>query len=97
MPKMFTDKVVPISRKQPFFFKPIQDGMDKPKTELAFRVPASKITKKTCTLRRLKTQWRVWILLLIGRTQTTTLMMVKTIKTSSRREWKVAKTQQYTE
>ena len=44
--KMFTDKVVPISRKQPFFFKPIQDGMDKPKTELAFRVPASKITKK---------------------------------------------------
>ena len=30
----------------PFFFKPIQDGMDKPKTELAYRVPASKITKK---------------------------------------------------
>ena len=26
--------------------KPIQDGMDKPKTELAFRIPASKITKK---------------------------------------------------
>jgi hypothetical protein len=44
--KMFTDKVVPISNKLPFFFKPIQDGMDKPKTELAFRVPASKITKK---------------------------------------------------
>lgn len=44
--KMFTDKVVPISGKLPFFFKPIQDGMDRPKTELAFRVPASKITKK---------------------------------------------------
>ena len=29
-----------------FLFKPIQDGMDKPKTELAYRVPASKITKK---------------------------------------------------
>ena len=44
--KMFTDKVVPISTRLPFFFKPIQDGMDKPKTELAFRVPAAKITKK---------------------------------------------------
>jgi len=44
--KMFTDKVVPISNRLPFFFKPIQDGMDKPKSELAFRIPASKITKK---------------------------------------------------
>ncbi len=44
--KMFTDKVVPISTNLPFFFKPVQDGMDKPKTELAYRVPASKITKK---------------------------------------------------
>jgi hypothetical protein len=44
--KMFTDKVVPISSNYPFFFKPIQDGMDKPKTELAYRVPAAKITKK---------------------------------------------------
>jgi len=44
--KMFTDKVVPISNNYPFFFKPVQDGMDKPKTELAYRVPASKITKK---------------------------------------------------
>ena len=43
--KMFTDKVVPISGNYPFFFKPIMDGMDKPKTELAYRVPASKITK----------------------------------------------------
>ena len=44
--KMFTDKVVPISSNYPFFFKPVQDGMDKPKTELAYRVPAAKITKK---------------------------------------------------
>jgi len=43
--KMFTDKVVPMSLKLPFFFKPIQDGMDRPKTELAYRIPASKITK----------------------------------------------------
>lgn len=45
--KMFTDKVVPIVRNYPFFFKPVQDGMDNPKTELAFRVPATKITKKS--------------------------------------------------
>lgn len=45
--KMFTDKVVPISVHYPFFFKPIQDGMDRPKTELAYRVPASKLTRKS--------------------------------------------------
>jgi hypothetical protein len=44
--KMFTDKVVPISVNYPFFFKPIQDGMDRPKTELSYRVPASKFTRK---------------------------------------------------
>ena len=44
--KMFTDKVVPISINYPFFFKPIQDGMDRPKTELAYRIPASKLTRK---------------------------------------------------
>jgi len=44
--KMFTDKVVPISVNYPFFFRPIQDGMDRPKTELAYRVPASKLTRK---------------------------------------------------
>jgi len=47
--KMFTDKVVPISLNLPFFFKPIQDGMDRPKSELAYRVPASKLTKKSIT------------------------------------------------
>ena len=44
--KMFTDKVVPISFNYPFFFKPIQDGMDRPKSELAYRVPAKKFTRK---------------------------------------------------
>ena len=44
--KMFTDKVVPISVNYPFFFKPIQDGMDRPKTELAYRVPATKYTRR---------------------------------------------------
>ncbi len=48
--KMFTDKIVPISNNYPFFFKPIQDGMDKPKTELSYRVPASKITKRNMYL-----------------------------------------------
>jgi hypothetical protein len=47
--KMFTDKIVPISINYPFFFKPIQDGMDRPKTELAYRVPASKFTRKKIT------------------------------------------------
>jgi len=47
--KMFTDKVVPISINYPFFFKPVQDGMDRPKSELAYRVPASKFTRKKMT------------------------------------------------
>lgn len=45
--KMFTDKIVPISTNYPFFFKPIQDGMDRPKSELAYRVPASKLTRRS--------------------------------------------------
>ena len=44
--KMFTDKVVPISINYPFFFKPVQDGMDRPKSELAYRVPASKFSRR---------------------------------------------------
>ena len=43
---MFTDKVVPIVNNYPFFFKPLRDGMDSPKTEISFKIPASKITKK---------------------------------------------------
>ena len=48
--KMFTDKVVPISVNYPFFFKPIQDGMDRPKTELAYRVPSTRFTRKKITV-----------------------------------------------
>lgn len=43
--KMFQSKVVPIATGYPFFFKPIQEGMDRPKTELSYRVPATRITK----------------------------------------------------
>jgi len=44
--EMFINKVVPIVRNYPFFFKPIQDGSDNPKTELSFRLPAKRITRK---------------------------------------------------
>ena len=44
--KLFTDKVVPCSIALPFFFKPIQSGMDRPKTELAYSVPSVKLSKK---------------------------------------------------
>lgn len=43
---LFVDKLVPLYSRYPFFFKPIQAGMDRPKTELQFKVPASKITKR---------------------------------------------------
>ncbi len=45
--KMFTDKVVPISLNYPFFFKPIQDGMERPKTELSYKVPSRKLTRRS--------------------------------------------------
>jgi len=45
--KMFTDKVVPISTNYPFFFKPIQDGMERPKTELSYKVPSRRLTRRT--------------------------------------------------
>ena len=45
--KMFTDKVVPISLNYPFFFKPVQDGMERPKTELAYKVPSRKLTRNS--------------------------------------------------
>ena len=45
--KMFTDKIVPISLNYPFFFKPIQDGMERPKTELAYKVPSRKLTRNS--------------------------------------------------
>ena len=43
--KMFTDKVVPISINYPFFFKPIQDGMERPKTELSYKIPSRRLTR----------------------------------------------------
>jgi hypothetical protein len=43
---MSSAELVKISVNYPFFFKPIQDGMDRPKTELAYRVPASKLTRR---------------------------------------------------
>jgi len=45
--KMFTDKIVPISINYPFFFKPIQDGMERPKTEIAYKVPSRKLTRNS--------------------------------------------------
>ena len=44
--KMFTDKVVPIANNYPFFFKPLQDGQEKPKTELSYKKPSKKLTEK---------------------------------------------------
>jgi hypothetical protein len=46
--KMFTDKVVPINSRLPFFFKPIMDGMDKPKTELPSEFLLLRLLKKIC-------------------------------------------------
>jgi len=43
---MFTGKVVRIAHNYPFFFQPIRAGMDKPKTEILYGIPATKITKK---------------------------------------------------
>jgi hypothetical protein len=45
--KMFTDKIVPISINYPFFFKPIQDGMERPKTELSYKIPSRKLTRNS--------------------------------------------------
>jgi hypothetical protein len=45
--KMFTDKIVPISTNYPFFFKPIQDGMERPKTEISYKVPSRKLTRNS--------------------------------------------------
>ena len=45
--KMFTDKVVPISLNYPFFFKPVQDGMERPKTELSYKVPSKRLTRNS--------------------------------------------------
>jgi hypothetical protein len=46
---VFMKKVVKMFRNYPFFFKPIQDGTTNPRTELAFREPSARITKKNKT------------------------------------------------
>lgn len=43
--QLFTEKVVRSNSYLPFFFKPLQAGMDKPKTELVYAIPAEKISK----------------------------------------------------
>ena len=44
---LFTDKVVPMNSNLPFFFKPIMSGSDRPKTQLEYAIPASRISKKS--------------------------------------------------
>jgi hypothetical protein len=79
---MFTDKVVPISVNYPFFFKPTQDGMDRPKTELAYRVPASKFTRRKLTAATTD-ETRDWIQPSIGRTPVTIPTTVRNSNSSS--------------
>jgi hypothetical protein len=42
---LFTDKLVYMFRHLPFFFQPIIDGSDNPKSTLSFNAPGQKITK----------------------------------------------------
>ncbi len=44
--ELFTNKVVSQSVNLPFFFRPIQSGMDKPKTVLEYAVPSVKLSRK---------------------------------------------------
>jgi len=81
--KMFTDKVVPISVNYPFFFKPIQDGMDRPKTELAYRVPASKLPVENLKPTKKYKKLPVWTPPSTGRTPVTTPTMGRSLNSSS--------------
>ena len=84
--KMFTDKVVPISVNYPFFFNPIQDGMDRPKTELAYRVPASKLTRRPSLEQPSRPKPRRYQGLIrqsTGKTPVTTPTMVRSLNSSS--------------
>ena len=47
--QLFTEKVVGCSNKLPFYFKPLQAGMDKPKTELVYAIPSVKLSRKRIT------------------------------------------------
>ena len=71
--KMFTDKVVPIANRLPFFFKPIQDGMDKPKTELAFPYPCFEDYKEEYVRCGGRKRFSDWTPPSTGRIPTTTL------------------------
>jgi len=74
--KMFTDKVVPISSNYPFFFKPIQDGMERPKTELSYKIPSRRLTRNSCAPQASEEdQQGVWTQQSTGRIQETTRMM----------------------
>ncbi len=44
--ELFANKVVSQSINLPFFFRPIQSGMDKPKTVLEYAVPSVKLSRK---------------------------------------------------
>ncbi len=44
--ELFTNKVVSQSVGLPFFFRPIQSGMDRPKTVLEYAVPSVKLSRK---------------------------------------------------
>jgi len=57
--KMFTDKVVPIANRLPFFFKPIQDGMDNQKQSWHFVYLRAKLLKKICMM-QLTMSYMVW-------------------------------------
>ena len=45
--EFFMNKTVRISRKLPFFFRPVQSGTDNPKTILEYKSPAVKLTRKS--------------------------------------------------
>ena len=49
---VFSGKVVRILRHYPFFFKPIMEGSTNPKSEISFREPASRLTKKNKAITR---------------------------------------------
>ena len=45
--ELFANKVVSQSTSLPFFFRPIQSGMDRPKTVLEYAVPSVKLSRKS--------------------------------------------------
>ena len=43
---MFTKKIVPISMRLPFFFKPVRAGEERPKKVIEYAIPSTRFTKK---------------------------------------------------